>query len=268
MGVLQPPRLIADLLNGLGPEDGCAARRRLSTIRPVELIESTLASSSAWYLDEMLSESYLHANGFYKISFPMVSRSSARVRLHVWPGGRKDGMLSTDPDVHNHKWPFASRVLAGSFSHSILAMKPDGSEYVHFRQITDAKYGYSFKRIGPKGLAETPAKDLRQGAIYSMAPMTIHKVSAQGDYGATLVIELPRTRCMTDVFVAPDGGKPENVRVSPRLLSPSQIITILADLLSVVRHTSIAVSCTQTCDHPGKFTPQVLQAIATADGLA
>ncbi|MBX3726186.1 MAG: hypothetical protein KF823_09735 [Xanthomonadales bacterium] len=44
--------------------------------------------------------------------------SDARIRLHVFGDGRFDR-------PHNHRWPYAARVLSGSYEHYLYTIKPE-----------------------------------------------------------------------------------------------------------------------------------------------
>jgi hypothetical protein len=240
-----PVWLAGELLRRLDPEDTGMAQRRLAKIDAAELIESAAAACSRGFVHELLPESYVHANGFYKISFPGVNGSPARARLHVWPGSQESGRKA-ESDVHNHKWPFASRVLAGGLAHSILARRPGHGDYTHFRQVSETGRGYTFMRIGDASLEEKPAAAIHRGVVYEMEPATIHKVSAAGDgYAATLVIELAPVSKATDVFVA-HGGKPENVIVQPQRLGAAEITLIIARLAAEMRHAGTAADLART----------------------
>lgn len=228
----QRRRLIADLVRGLDTAD--KATRRLDRVDAIELVESSLGPQNATLWNAMRPESYAHANGFYKISYPEVPGSPARVRLHVWPGKESETSMSA-PDAHNHIWPFASRVLVGGLIHNILRAESGRGEHYHYEHMR-AGDGYRFIRAGRATLNMAAAEVTSLGAVYSMDPRIIHIVeSRETNYAATLVIELAPVREFTDVYVA-RGRKPEGVTVVPRRLGVDEIGQVLADLVKVMKH--------------------------------
>ncbi|MFI2613727.1 hypothetical protein [Streptomyces sp. NPDC018584] len=60
------------------------------------------------------SQAIIHPNGFVKLPLARTGDGAARLFLHVW---RAD---SIDADVHDHRWAFASVVLRGELSHTLL----------------------------------------------------------------------------------------------------------------------------------------------------
>src|SRR6266702_3254362 len=97
--------MIQDLMNHLDADQIEPAKRKLYSLDIEELIAISIAPENNETLQAMCADSYIHANGFYKISFPYSPDSPVRVRLHIWPG---DALTASEPDAHNHKWSFAS----------------------------------------------------------------------------------------------------------------------------------------------------------------
>lgn len=223
--------MIQDLVRHLDADQIGPAQRRLQAFDAVELLETSTDVGNGHLIDAMCADSYIHANGFYKISFPYSQDSPVRIRLHVWPG---DALMDTEPDAHNHKWSFVSKVLAGKLTHDVLHVSPDSGEYHH----------YEYKRVGlghqyiHSGTAELEMRRIEaapRGIVYSMDARTVHRVRPdESSYTATLVVELAPARAQTDIFVA-NGGKPEGVTVVSKRLKADRIQTILRDILSNIR---------------------------------
>jgi hypothetical protein len=57
---------------------------------------------------EELAVGFRHPNGFTKIRLASLTDNGWALRLHVWDA------CSSDRDIHNHRWCFASYVLSGS----------------------------------------------------------------------------------------------------------------------------------------------------------
>jgi hypothetical protein len=223
--------MIQDLVRHLDADQIGPAQRRLQVFDAVELLEISTDVGNRHLVDAMCADSYIHANGFYKISFPYSQDSPVRVRLHIWPG---DDLMDNEPDAHNHKWSFVSKVLAGKLTHDVLHVSPGSGEYHH----------YEYKRVGRghqyihSGIAELELRrveDAPGGIVYSMDARTVHRVRPEEcGYTATLVVELAPARAQTDIFVT-HGGKPEGVTVVTERLKTNQIPAVLRDILSKMR---------------------------------
>lgn len=59
------------------------------------------------------ADSYWHPNGFAKLVLQGHADPEFHLRLHVWPNGSPNRPMFEIANIHNHRWPFASVVLAG-----------------------------------------------------------------------------------------------------------------------------------------------------------
>lgn len=226
--------MIQDLMRHLDADQIGPARRRLQVFDAVELLETSIDVGNRHLIDAMCADSYIHANGFYKISFPYSQDSPVRLRLHIWPG---DALMGSEPDAHNHKWSFVSRVLIGKLMHDVLHVSPGSGEYHHY-EYKRVGCGHQYIRSGTAELKLRRVEAAPSGIVYSMDARTVHRVRPdESGYTATLVVELAPARAQTDIFVA-NGGKPEGVTVVTKRLSAGQIQTVLKDILSKIREAA------------------------------
>jgi hypothetical protein len=220
--------MIQDLMNHLDADQIEPAKRRLESLDIEELIAISIAPENDGVLQAMCTDSYVHANGFYKISFPYSIDSPVRVRLHIWPG---DSLIGSEPDAHNHKWSFASKVLTGTLTHDVMKVRPGGGEHYHY-EYTRIHGGHRFMRRGKAELQVRSVEASTTGRVYAMDSRTVHRVRpAESAYTATIVVELAPARVTTDVFVA-DRRKPEGVTVVAQHLGRVQMREILSELLT------------------------------------
>jgi hypothetical protein len=226
--------LMASFMSSLETNAIEPIRQALQSLDAVELLEFLLRSGDKKLTAGLSNDSYVHANGFYKVTLPFTPTSTIRVRLHVWPD---DSCADQAPDPHNHKYPFVSRVLAGGLSHNIMDIRRGTGGYQHFKYVRKDN-GHRYLSAGRAALdvmriAATPA-----GVTYTMDAQTVHMVQPERfAYAATVVVELARARNHTDVFVE-DGVKPEGVTVVPTRLRPEQVETILCDILTKIKQPS------------------------------
>ncbi|MFI8927426.1 hypothetical protein ACIG3E_07085 [Streptomyces sp. NPDC053474] len=59
-------------------------------------------------------QAIIHPNGFIKLPLARTAGGAARLFLHVWQTD------SADADAHDHRWAFASAVLRGELSHTLM----------------------------------------------------------------------------------------------------------------------------------------------------
>lgn len=226
--------MIQDLMRRLDADHIGPVQRRLQSFDVVELLETFTDVRNRHLIDAMCADSYIHPNGFYKISFPRSHDSPIRVRLHVWLG---DAFAGQEPDAHNHKWSFASKVLIGKVTHDVLHVRPGPGNYHHYK-YTRVAHGHQYVHSGTAELQLRRVEATPEGIIYSMDSRTVHRVRPdESGCTATLVVELAPARTRTDVFVA-NGSKPEGVTVVTAHLKADQILTTLKDILDKIEGKS------------------------------
>lgn len=209
---------IRHTLNDLDPNDLETCARRLETIDIKGLLSRCLNEDSTDILAHMADDSYEHANGFDKISFPALAGTPLRLRLHIWRGslpGREQKVPL--PDAHNHRWPLASRILAGTLRNDIyVAEDRTNGQYAHYvHHQTGSVRGYRFTYLGPTELKQAEAIITSVGELYTLAPDIIHRAQPnQGIYTVTAALELAPVRKATDVF-AESVGKPADIELDP-----------------------------------------------------
>lgn len=231
--------MIQDLMRRLDADHIVPAQRRLQSFDVVELLETSTDVSNRHLIDVMCADSYIHPNGFYKISFPRSHDFPIRVRLHVWlrdafAGQEPDAFVGQEPDAHNHKWSFASKVLTGKVTHDVLNVKPGRGNYHHYK-YTRVAHGHQYAHSGTAELQLRRVESAPKGIIYSMDSRTVHRVRPdESDCTATLVVELAPARTRTDVFVA-NGSKPQGVTVATEHLKTDQILATLNEVLDRIK---------------------------------
>lgn len=223
--------MIQDLTRRLDVDQIGPVLRRLQAFDMVELLGTSTDVGNRHLIDAMCADSYIHPNGFYKISFPRSHDSPVRVRLHVWLG---DEFANQEPDAHNHKWSFASKVLIGKVTHDLLHVTPGPGNYHHYEYKRVGR-GHRYTRSGTVELQLRRVEAAPKGIIYSMDSRTVHRVRPdESGCTATLVVELAPARTRTDIFVANDR-KPEGVTIVTEHLKADQILATLTGILDKLK---------------------------------
>jgi hypothetical protein len=132
--------------------------------------------------------SHHHPNGFEKLSLYRSTRSELRIRLHLW----RDGLASIESTIHDHRWHFASYVVAGKMEATNFARceRNLGDEY-HCCRTSDISEAHQ-KHLEPDGmwrLAPTVSYVLGPGDSHAVQADVPHRVVAARDgASATLVV--------------------------------------------------------------------------------
>ncbi|WP_433802964.1 hypothetical protein [Actinomycetospora sp. CA-084318] len=148
----------------------------------------------------IFQDAHRHPNGFLKATLRGSGRSGRYVRLHLW---RPTDEAHGEPDIHDHRWSFSSRVLFGALCHRtfVAEMAADGSHH-HYRHRAPRSREFDFQLVGRSSLHEQKADLLAAGSVYGLGHETLHRVepTSASDLVATLVIEHPERREDTNVF--------------------------------------------------------------------
>ena len=112
---------------GIAPDPG--VRRHTFELRATRFLRSFVLSEA---LDLARSvQGFWHPTGFMAFHTPL-RFGTMPVRVHCWPRGARP-VEDRHPELHNHMWGLASKVLAGTYSETVYALEraPDG-EYAHY----------------------------------------------------------------------------------------------------------------------------------------
>ncbi|MDH2387427.1 hypothetical protein QCN29_01220 [Streptomyces sp. HNM0663] len=187
-------------------------------------------------LSSAAERSYLHANGFTKIV--LLAGESYKLRLHLWwpdatPGGRHV------EDIHDHRWDFASCLLAGSYRyqefHAGSVASGASAETYHAYTYRSPGGGSSFPltSLGRRRLRCVFDATLTAGTSYVLRAEVPHRViSDPGRFTASLMLQCTARRSRTYVYSTRDLGS--GVHVPITRLTPDDLD---GQLCSYLAHT-------------------------------
>jgi hypothetical protein len=120
--------------------------------------------------------SYYHHNGFRKLV--LLQNASFKLRLHLWEARQEHH----HENIHDHRWNFASRLLAGRFQTVIWEEDADGPETRLDCTYTPAQDGntYGVRENGQVRLRQQATHWLQAGDLYYMPASTLHQVTDPG----------------------------------------------------------------------------------------
>lgn len=80
---------------------------------------------STLLLEEIANRSYCHDNGFDKIV--IAKGNDLQLRIHIWWDGID---IEGQPNIHNHRWNFASYLLCGEYKHEEFVLRQSAPEMI------------------------------------------------------------------------------------------------------------------------------------------
>jgi hypothetical protein len=181
-------------------------------------------------LAEIAADSYRHANGFDKISFPGINNIPVRLRLHIWRGASTGN--GSDVDPHNHRWPFASRVLVGDLTNTLyITQQHQAGDYMRYKHSPlKSNLGYELSRVDRAYLRCTDVFHTITDQTYELTADAIHAVTTPNSvYTATIVLELASSKEFSDMFVR-SGSKPTDTAIIPIRFQVPELRQHLIDL--------------------------------------
>lgn len=159
----------------------------LSVDSASRLVREILGDNRA--LAETAARSYVHTNGFDKITLLSSREPEFKLRLHArWPDGRngRNGEF-----IHSHRWFFRSTTLCGR-AHVETFSERGGGELVYrheYQPRDDARERYGLRVVGQSSLASDLKLTLTPGSTYAMSPDLLHRViQASDSVSITLVV--------------------------------------------------------------------------------
>lgn len=184
----------------------------LATGEAASTVEALLGDSAS--LDDVASRSYAHPNGFRKLVIAL-AEDGTKLRVHRWPQG--DAETS---NVHNHRWAFASAIVAGRVRSALLAIGEKGETVERYRFEPSHPGGrYTLSPAGTGALSTTSVAEFGPGSTYALSAEQLHRVRADPNT-LSLVLSGPSERDHTDVF------RPAALHPQPRdlpLLSSQEV---------------------------------------------
>ncbi|WP_327353309.1 hypothetical protein [Streptomyces sp. NBC_01304] len=206
--------------------------KRLADFDVGALLDAALDHATPAELTTTCEESYTHANGFEKVSFPPVPGRAERLRLHLW----RRAPLQADP--HNHRWALTSRVLAGALRSTTFEAGATGTVHRHYRHRPHTPPpGCTFDELGSATLQLASVIDHLAGQTYALPPETVHVAGpAPGriDPTVTLALELAPVTQDTDVYTPAGAAKPVGTRVMPPCYTPDEVRARLGEVRQLV----------------------------------
>ncbi len=181
--------------------------------------------SSPALLDEVSARSYLHGNGFLKV---VLLDRGYKLRLHVWfPGS------ACEENIHDHRWSFASTILAGSLVSEIwqdVAAGQGGTEFPEYLYHAAKPCLASFKEaVGISTLRRHSTRAQPVGSCYVLEEQTLHRIINPGtSLVATMMCTAPTGQGTTRLITTTNGIDPN---VQPERIQPAVLKAALQQFI-------------------------------------
>lgn len=189
-------------------------------------------------LYNLASNSYLHENGFYKLTIIDRPDAKFRVRLHFWPFSVSSSV--EEENIHNHRFNYYSCILKGVLLNKIWRIAPRGSKFRHYKYIPRTqKQSYVLDYCGEHFLEMHEESKYQSGDLYSMCAEDLHTVNvAQTNNVITLFIE-ERTGLKSHADVFSNRYALGYVPISSPSLTLNQYLKVLSIIISLLRVKTI-----------------------------
>lgn len=131
------------------------------------------------YRTFVLSNSYIHDNGFVKLVLCGGHESSGQIRLHFW-----DGKTPTKSNIHNHTRSYYSRVLEGKLSIKTYGAGSSLSRY-RFQYNAEKNGDYELQPIGWSTLDIQGEDEVTVGRCHFGKSDLLHQIQTESGYPTT-----------------------------------------------------------------------------------
>lgn len=187
-----------------------------------------VATDQGW-LDWVSRQSYRHPNGFDKlVLWQDPATSPLKLVLHWWAPGAAG---PDDDDIHNHRWDFASLVLAGELRSDLYTESRSGQRYPAW-EYSSPEGGEEFlvRAAGEVSVECAASITMAAGSAYLWGKDLLHRAWGVGrPFTATLIVQGAPTRRQTMVLGRIRRSRDHRGRVSR--LDPAQLRQTLSTLV-------------------------------------
>jgi hypothetical protein len=200
----------------------------MNIIRFLSLLQQDMAA-----VEELARKSYLHENGFYKLTILDNPIGRIRMRLHLWSANVN---VSSVENIHNHRFNYFSHLLAGTLLNKIWKITLRGAEfkrYKYYPRLLEQSYALDY--CGESRLENVQETKYRIGDTYWMDAREFHTVNVEpGTDALTLFVEdRSNLRSYADVFS--NRYFERTVFCPANSLKPSEYITLLIQIIALIR---------------------------------
>ena len=212
---------------GVNDQFASEVLQNLSITEIVSSLEELLTNPQE--SERVARQSYLHANGFYKLV--IFSQAQAKVRLHYW---RDD--QAAEENIHNHRWMLASRVLFGELSSEIYKQcSPEDSDAL---MLETRRYHKQFGQLGAEGevlgrqSVRLCTRNTRfAGESYALDMNTLHRITRPNHSTPTLTLMIQSCPVYEDNYMLSFDHVKEPELV-PNTLSVEELSVILREIIN------------------------------------
>jgi hypothetical protein len=178
---------------------------RLGTVDALLALLGQIEGDEAW-IEQVAVSSYRHALGFDKFVL-IPAWPDAQLRMHVWwPGDAR-----VAEHVHDHRYSFASAVVAGRLRNNVFAVGDSGLAVGDYRRYAEdgaiVTQQWQFSYQGEERAGLSLSAEMSPGSTYSMHAGVLHRVEVSRALTVTLLVETSAVKQSSSVLVG--QGRPQ-----------------------------------------------------------
>jgi hypothetical protein len=166
------------------------------------------ALTSEETLTQIGEQSYIHKNGFIKLTLAKIN--GKKYRVHIF-----DVDAKADQNVHNHRWDFTSKVLCGALP--MYLYKVIGGKEYYFHTYTRDENTYTVAHRGFCGLVEAPLQYFNAGMGYMMPKEIHHRIGAVEELTITYMVTEETNQFTCDLINLEDKSEGGEAVIEPPL---------------------------------------------------
>ena len=195
-------------------------QQQFSSSQLIHFIRQLIADEQV--LAEVASRSYQHGNGFLKV---VLLDRGYKLRLHIWFAGE-----SCEENIHDHRWSFASLVLAGQLKSEIWRDDAQGQTFKSYQYHAATQQHAPFKQaVADSHLMLDQVQICKAGDSYIMPKRKLHRIINPGhQLVATMMCSAPTEQGTTRLIPIHDGIDPN---IQPPKTTAAQLKQALQQFL-------------------------------------
>lgn len=228
------------LFNSVVTADYLGKIKGLLSLMSFDQLQHTLEKEPT-VLKDLASKSYIHENGFYKLTVIDKPNAKFKIRLHFWPASSiKPAQLE---NIHNHRFNYYSYILKGSLLNRIWKVASSGAKFRHYLYNPRMrKQAYVLDYCGDAFLEASEERQYSNGDLYCMNAEDLHTASVphNTDVVTLFIEERSNLRLHADVFSNDYNSR--NVPIASPSLTVSQYLEVLSIISSALKNENYVVS--------------------------
>ena len=188
-------------------------------------------------IKEILSKSYIHYNGFYKITLLDSIDPKFKLRLHFWA---KQPTRLYSENIHDHKWNYSSCVLKGNLTMEEYKLSKNGKTKFSYEYLPINNSGtHKLNYLGKKEYKKLDERNLTESSIYFYEYFKLHRIIPNiYEDCATLLFHGPYVNS-DNVLIGSENEIISNENMVSKKITQNELLMVLNSVIPSLRNYKI-----------------------------